>query len=108
MTTPVRVSARTPTGIWKTSPISARKTIDEAVVVLRLDQDVELVVVEVLQEVDGPRQRDPVGERDAGDEQHRHHRHQRQRDPPLARVERRQHERVGLPEDNGSTSSSAA
>ena len=58
----------------------------EPVVVAGLDEDVEVVVVEVLQELDGPRQHDEVAERDAGQEQERDHQHQRERDLPLARA----------------------
>ena len=71
----------------------------ELVVVARLDQHVELVGVEVLQEVDGGRQHEEVAERDTDEEQHRHHRHQRHDHMALARVERGQHERVDLVED---------
>ena len=71
----------------------------ELVVVARLQQDVELVGVEVLEEAHGRRQHDEVAERHADDEEDRDHRHQRERDPALRRSERRQDERVQLVED---------
>jgi hypothetical protein len=49
----------------------------ELVVVGGPDEDVEVVVVEVLQEVDGSGQRQEVRERDARDEQGGHQQHQR-------------------------------
>src|SRR4051794_6445181 len=72
----------------------------EPVVVLRLEEDVEGLVVEVLEEPDRRWQHEEVGERDAGDEQEGHPEHERQRDLPLARRERGQDEGVHLVEED--------
>ena len=60
----------------------------EPVVVLRLDEDVEVVVVEVLQEPDGPFERDEVAEQHAGDEEDRPEEHERDGELALLRRER--------------------
>ena len=62
VTTPRRVTASTPDRDLEQQPDADQQEDREAVVVLGLQEDVERVVVEVLQEVDGARQRDEVAE----------------------------------------------
>ena len=97
---PRRVTARTPTGTWKTTP-QASSVGEEAVVVLGAHLDVELAVVEVEEEAGRSGEDDEVAEGDAGEEEHRDQRQDRQDRAPRLVAERRQQEGVGLERRTG-------
>ena len=97
---PRRVTARTPIGIWNRTPTEIERQREERVVLAGPDLDVELVVVEVQEELDGRRNDDEVGEDDPGDEEHRDHQEHRQHRLLLPRAQRRQDERVRVVEQD--------